>query len=101
MNAGFCLLLCGTPDTPKFNGTASRLISYFDDIDILNDEQKVKAAIRYADFDEAELWEILREVSAANPDWAVFTTTVKKYYPGCQATSQYCRVDLTNLIQDY
>ena len=62
--------LRGTPNTPKFNGkTLSQLPRYLKDINLLGDqagldqEKKIKAALHYADLEEAELWEMLPEAT--------------------------------------
>ena len=62
----FQMPLRGIPNTPKFSGkTPSELPQYLEDIDLLGDAtvldevQKIKAAIRYAALDEAEVWQTL------------------------------------------
>ena len=64
------MLLRGTPNAPKFDGKMlSQLPRYLEDIDLLGDqagldqEKKIKAALRYADLEEAELWETLPEAT--------------------------------------
>jgi hypothetical protein len=55
--------LCGTPNTPKFDGKKpSECLCYLEDIDFLGNAaaldqaKKIKAAICYAALDEAEVW---------------------------------------------
>ncbi|KIJ09274.1 hypothetical protein PAXINDRAFT_29068, partial [Paxillus involutus ATCC 200175] len=79
---------------------------FFKDIEILaeaaqiNDEAaQIKAAIRYADLDEAEVWQTLTAVSGG--DWDAFVVAVKDLYPGCEGADRYCRADLQYLVQDY
>ena len=62
----FQMPLWGIPNTPKFSGkTPSELPQYLEDIDllgnatVLDEVQKIKAAICYAALDEAEVWQTL------------------------------------------
>ncbi|KIK77323.1 hypothetical protein PAXRUDRAFT_17589 [Paxillus rubicundulus Ve08.2h10] len=64
MAAPFTMPLQGTKDTPKFLGK-------------LDDVGKIRAAIRYAALDEAELWETLDSAAAVLAVWADFITAVK------------------------
>ena len=100
--------LCGTPNAPKFNGkTPSEHLRYQEDIELLGNaaiitiEQKIKAALRYAVLDEAEVWQTLPEATAVPADWDAFVTAVKQMYPGCEATDRYSRGDVQYLVQDY
>jgi hypothetical protein len=104
----FQMPLRGTPDAPRFDGkTAVLLSSYLEDIELLGtsvgltDSGKIKAAIRYADLDEAEVWQTLPKASAIFPDWDQFVTAVKDLYPGCEGDDHYCRADLQYLVQDH
>ena len=51
------------------------------------DLEKICAAIRYADLEEAEGWELLDEVAVNPPDWVNFSQVVKKLYPGCEGAN--------------
>ena len=89
--------LRGTPNAPKLDGKIPSLLPrYLEDIEYLgnaaglNDSEQVRAAIRYADLDEAELWETLPQATAAHPDWDEFVTAVKDLYPGCEGENRYC-----------
>ena len=53
-----------------------------------------------ADLEEAEGWELLDEITANLPDWANFSWTVKKLYPGCEGANQYCQTDIQYLVQE-
>ena len=104
----FQMPLRGTPNAPKFSGkTPSELPRYLEDIDLLGDAavldeaQKIKAAIRYAALDEAEVWQTLPEATANLADWAGFVAATKKLYPGCEGANWYCRADIQYLIGDY
>ena len=88
------MLLCGTQNAPKFDGKTPALLPCFlEDVDILStaagitDLEKICAAIRYADLEEAEGWELLDEVATNPPDWANFAQAVKKLYPGCKGAN--------------
>jgi hypothetical protein len=98
--------LRGTRDAPKFDGkTAAQLPRFLEDVEILGDaagiteEAMIKAAIRYADLEEAEVWETLD--AASGVDWADFVTAVKDLYPGCEGASRFCRADLQYLVYEY
>ena len=47
---------------------------------------KIHAAIRYADLEEVECWELLDEITTNPPDWANFAQAVKKLYSSCEGT---------------
>ncbi|KIJ15053.1 hypothetical protein PAXINDRAFT_12312, partial [Paxillus involutus ATCC 200175] len=99
--------LRGSRDTPKFDGRSpAHLLRFFEDIEILaeaaqiNDEAaQIKAAIRYANLDEAEVWQTL--TAASGGDWDAFVVAVKDLYPGCEGADHYCHADLQYLVQDY
>ena len=100
--------LRGTQNAPKFDGKTPALLPCFlEDVDILStvagimDLEKIRAAIRYADLEEAEGWELLDEVTANPLDWVNFTWAVKKLYPGCEGANQYCRADIQYLVQEF
>jgi hypothetical protein len=104
----FQMPLRGILDAPRFDGkTAALLPHYLEDIELLGtsaglaDSGKIKAAIRYADLDEAEVWQTLPEASATILDWDCFITAVKDLYLGCEGDDHYCRADLQYLIQDH
>ena len=65
------------------------------------DLEKIRAAIRYADLEEAEGWELLDEVTANPPDWANFARGVKKLYPGCEGANRYCQANIQYLAQEF
>ena len=100
--------LRGTQNAPKFDGKTPALLPCFlKDVDILGtaagitDLEKIHAAIRYADLEEEEGWELLDEVATNPPDWANFTRVVKKLYPGCEGTNRYCWADIQYLVQEF
>ncbi|KIK73468.1 hypothetical protein PAXRUDRAFT_178353 [Paxillus rubicundulus Ve08.2h10] len=100
--------LRGTKDAPKFLGkVTAELPRFLEDVGILADQAqlddagKIRAAIRYAALDEAELWETLDSAAAVPAVWADFVTAVKQLYPGCEGADQYYRSDLHNLVQEY
>ncbi|KIJ06963.1 hypothetical protein PAXINDRAFT_19832 [Paxillus involutus ATCC 200175] len=100
--------LRGTKDAPKFQGKIiAKLPRFLEDVGILADQAqldhagKIRAAIRYATLDEAELWETLESATAVPADWANFVTAVKQLYPGCEGADRYYRSDLHNLVQEY
>ena len=76
------------PNTSKFSGkTPSELPQYLEDIDLLGDAtvldeaQKIKAAICYAALDQAEVWQTLPEATANPADWADFVAATKSCTP--------------------
>ena len=88
------ILLCVTQNAPKFDGKTLALLPHFlEDVNILStaagimDLKKIRAAIRYADLEEAEGWELPNEVTANPLDWANFAQAVKKLYPGCEGAN--------------
>ncbi|KIJ09748.1 hypothetical protein PAXINDRAFT_17183 [Paxillus involutus ATCC 200175] len=90
-------------DPPKFD---SKSPAHLKDIEILaeaaqiNDEAaQIKAAIRYADLNEAEVWQTL--TAASGGDWDAFVIAIKDLYPGCKGADRYCCADLQYLVQDY
>ncbi|KIJ07701.1 hypothetical protein PAXINDRAFT_19133 [Paxillus involutus ATCC 200175] len=108
MAAPFTMPLRGTKDTPKFQGKIiAELPRFLEDVGILADQAqldhmgKIRAAIRYAALDEAELWETLESATAVPANWANFVTAVKQLYPGCEGADRYYRSDLHNLVQEY
>ena len=99
------MLLRSTQNAPKFDGkTLALLPRFLEDVDILNtatsitDLEKICAAIRYADLEEVEGWELLDEVTANPPDWVNFAWAVKKLYPGCEGANRYCWADIQYLV---
>ncbi|KAF8122013.1 hypothetical protein EV363DRAFT_1456894 [Boletus edulis] len=103
-----CRPFHSSPDAPRFDASSpSHLPGFLEDVDLLgtglrlDTAGKIKLAMYYAPLDDAELWELLPEASAHIPDWNVFVSAVKKYYPGCEKTDRYCRADLYRLVQDF
>ena len=100
--------LHGTQNALKFDGkTLALLLHFLEDVDILGtvagitDLKKICAAIRYADLEEAEGWELLDEVTANPPDWVNFSQAVKKLYPCCKGANRYCQADIQYLVQEF
>jgi len=98
----------GTQNAPKFDGKTPALLPCFlEDVELLGDAAvitvaaKICAAIRYADLEEAEGWELLDEAVAAPADWDAFVAAVKKLYSGCKGANHYCRADIQYLVQEY
>ncbi|KIN98624.1 hypothetical protein M404DRAFT_31267, partial [Pisolithus tinctorius Marx 270] len=107
-NPQFQMLLHGTQNSPKFSGDSpAQLPCYLEDIDFLStlaaldDCGKIKAAIRYADLEEAEVWQTLPETAPAADDWDAFVVAVKGLYPGCEGDDCYCCADLQYLVEEY
>ena len=100
--------LRGTQNAPKSDGkTLALLLRFLKDVDILGtaagitDLEKIRAAIRYADLEEAEDWELLDEVTTNPLDWVNFARAVKKLYPGCEGANRYCWADIQYLVQEF
>ncbi|KAF9234570.1 hypothetical protein BU15DRAFT_78869 [Melanogaster broomeanus] len=96
----------GRQDAPKFDGKVSaELPRFLEDINLLGttaglpNDAKIRAAIHYADLEEAEVWEYLP--SASGNDWDAFVTEVKKLYPGCEGSNHFLRADLEYLVSKY
>ncbi|KIO07148.1 hypothetical protein M404DRAFT_137550 [Pisolithus tinctorius Marx 270] len=107
-NPQFQMLLRGTQNSPKFSGDSpTQLPHYLEDIDFLStlttldDCGKIRAAIRYADLEEAKVWQMLPEAAPVADSWDAFVVTVKGLYPGCEGDDHYCRADLQYLIEEY
>ncbi|KIJ09796.1 hypothetical protein PAXINDRAFT_17130 [Paxillus involutus ATCC 200175] len=81
---------------PKFD---SKSPAHLEDIEILAEAAQIKAAIRYADLNEAEVWQTL--TAASSGDWDAFVIAIKDLYPGCKGADHYCCADLQYLVQDY
>ena len=71
------------------------------DAAVLDEAQKIKAVIRYAALDEAEVWQMLPKATANPADWADFIAATKKLYLGCEGANQYCCADIQYLVGDY
>ena len=89
--------LHGTQNALKFDGKTPALLPRFlEDVNIIrmvagiSEAEKIHAAIRYADLEEAEGWELLPEATTVPADWSNFVDTVKKLYPGCEGANHYC-----------
>src|ERR1700710_1104676 len=100
----FHMPLRGTPNAPKFDGSARELLRYFDDIKQLTDaaglhgQDRSDAALRYVPRDNSETWEMLPETIAG--DFDVFVDAIKPLYPGCERDAQYARSDLDFVVAD-
>ena len=89
--------LRGTQNALKFDRkTPALLLRFLEDVNIIGtvasiaEAEKIRAAIRYADLEEAEGWELLPKVTAVPADWGNFVDAVKKLYPGCEGANRYC-----------
>ncbi|KIN97491.1 hypothetical protein M404DRAFT_160202, partial [Pisolithus tinctorius Marx 270] len=107
-NPQFQMPLHGTQNSPKFSGDSPvQLLRYLEDIDFLgtlaalDDRGKIRAAIRYADLEEAKVWQTLPEAAPTADDWDAFVVAVKGLYPGCKGDNHYCHADLQYLIKEY
>jgi hypothetical protein len=78
---------------------------YFDEVESLsidtglNEEGKVRHALRYASREDNELWSTLPEAEAQVPDYAQFRDIVIKLYPGADNERKYAESDLQWLIE--
>ncbi|PPR07546.1 hypothetical protein CVT24_008761 [Panaeolus cyanescens] len=103
---GKTMPLRGDRSAPTFDPARPReLKRYFADLEYLfkdcnitNEEIKIASAIRYVDFDTAELWEILPEFSAAEPKFSDFKKAVLLLYPDAEDSDRYSLQDLENCI---
>jgi hypothetical protein len=89
---------------PRFDGNALNLRLYFDEVESLsstaglNEEGKVRHALRYASREDNELWSTLPEAEAQAPDYARFRDAVIKLYPGADDERKYAESNLQRLI---
>jgi hypothetical protein len=89
---------------PHFDGNALNLCFYFDEVESLsidaglNEEGKVRHALRYASPEDNELWSMLPEAEAQVPDYTRFHDDVVKLYPGADDERKYAKSDLQWLI---
>jgi len=99
----------GAEDAPTFDGSPSRLIRYFRDVDRLylsmgkspTDAEKISQAIYYLDYDTADLWEGIPPPPGAGFTWDSFKKAIMELYPGSEETRLYSVRDLEMLVQDY
>src|SRR5271154_859664 len=111
------LLLRGMPEAPTFNGIATHLNRYFQEIDHLyssrgirpTDEQKIHQTKMYLDYDTCDLWDILMPPSTSQAipgqaptvpvwTWNTFKDAVRKYYPGSDDDRLYSVNDLEQFV---
>ncbi|KIN97839.1 hypothetical protein M404DRAFT_31912 [Pisolithus tinctorius Marx 270] len=59
-------------------------INFLGTLTALDDHGKIRAAICYADLEEAEVWQTLLEATPVANDWDAFIVTVKGLHPGCE-----------------
>ncbi|KIO11983.1 hypothetical protein M404DRAFT_19797 [Pisolithus tinctorius Marx 270] len=101
-NPQFQMPLHGTQNSPKFSGDSpTQLPRYLGTLTALDDCGKIKAAIHYADLEEAEVWQMLPEAVPVADNWDAFVVAVKGLYPGCKGDDRYCCADLQYLIEEY
>ncbi|KAI6030519.1 hypothetical protein F5J12DRAFT_888328 [Pisolithus orientalis] len=107
-NLQFQMPLHGTQNSPKFSrDSPAQLLQYLKDINFLgtltalDDHGKIRAAICYADLEEAKVWQTLLEAAPMANDWDAFIVAVKGLYSGCEGDDHYCHADLQHLIEEY
>jgi hypothetical protein len=89
---------------PHFDGNALNLRLYFEEVELLsidaglNEEGKIRHALRYTSREDNELWSTLPEAEAQAPDYARFRDAVVKLYPGADDERKYAESDLEWLI---
>jgi len=96
--------LRGSSRAPEFDGDATELVRFFEDVKILcedaelySDAERIKWATRYASHSEVELWSTLALRSGT--DWPAFMAEVKRFYPGAEDDDhKYMRLDLDRLV---
>src|SRR6202048_325758 len=89
------LPLRGAPDAPAFDGNSQNLFRYFADIEhvcanvriVPADDLLIARAIRYLDYDTADLWDCAHLTPPATKfTWVAFKSAVAAFYPGLQDT---------------
>jgi hypothetical protein len=99
-----CMPARGHSTAPRFDGNALNLRLYFDEVESLsidtglNEEGKIRHALRYASREDNELWSTLPEAEAQAPDYVRFRDAVVKLYPGADDERKYVESDLQRLI---
>jgi hypothetical protein len=94
----------GHSTAPHFDGNALNLCLYFDEVDSLstdaglNEEGKIRHALRYTSRENNELWSMLPEAIAQPADYARFRDAVVKLYPGADDERKFAESDLERLI---
>ncbi|KIO04673.1 hypothetical protein M404DRAFT_26136 [Pisolithus tinctorius Marx 270] len=97
-NPQFQMLLCVEI---HLCSSCNTYINFLGTLAALNDHGKIKAAIHYADLEEAKVWQTLLEAAPAADDWDAFVAAVKGLYPGCEGDNHYCHTDLQYLVKEY
>jgi hypothetical protein len=94
----------GHSTAPRFDSNALNLCLYFDEVESLsidaglNEEGKVRHALRYTSREDNELWSTLPEAQAQAPDYTRFRDAIVKLYPGADDERKYAESDLQRLI---
>src|SRR6266550_1966273 len=64
---------------------------------IVNDQERKRQVVRYIDFDDSELWQLIPEF-AESTSYADFRVAVLRLYPGASDTALYSFPDLESII---
>jgi hypothetical protein len=94
----------GHTTAPKFSPDQPRELRYyfnelehlFDAASVTDEAQKKKFAIRYLDFQVADLWEGIPEFGTG--DYEAFKKAILKLYPGSEEERKWTMADLDKLI---
>ncbi|KAG2100650.1 uncharacterized protein F5147DRAFT_776858 [Suillus discolor] len=99
------MLIRGTMDVPKFDGTMDNLADFIDAYEQLTDEvgllglDRIKGIIRYLDCDDHELWGGMPKAQVS--DYNAFLDEVRVMYPGWDGKRRYALADLQAIAREY
>src|SRR6266567_1397944 len=93
------------PSAPRFDSSRSReLPRYFRELEflmdsahIVDDQERKRQVVRYIDFDDSELWQLIPEF-AESTSYADFRVAVLRLYPGASDTALYSFPDLESIV---
>jgi hypothetical protein len=81
------------------------LTQFFADFDalctqhnVVSDRDKIDACVIYPNYDDAQIWQMLGEFTAATPNYEAFKNAVFKLYPGSYAAPNTTFMDLQRLV---
>lgn len=92
------------PTAPRWDGKASRLSDFLEDVKALADTNRlpdadaIKAALRYAPSEDSEAWQYTDGSLASS--WAAFVSDVLALYPGATDRQRYTFRALETLVSE-
>ena len=97
---------CGEDNAPHFDADRPReLRRFFAELSFLftrsqisNDAEMKHHALRYADYNSADLWELLPEFSDPMQTFNAFIAAVYRLYPECDEEHRWSLADMDALV---